>query len=417
MDRIDEIQIDFFQRYSKTAEFHTVIIIALTIILLQIPVGITYNFYSITLLVIGSCLFTIFWHHFLIFKLDKKYINYVELAFHTIAINILIGLTGGASSIFLFYSILPVYRLTGIMKKKENILILITIESILVLFICFSPTLITIAKVLPLMAAILILDTALIAQGKIIRDLESSYAKEQSKTEQLTEVNKYKDEFVYLASHELRTPITVVKGYFDLFINEKDNRISEKGKDILSELKSNLDNLSKIVDDMLNLSRMERGKLVISKKAVNITTSINFILDELSINAQKKNIKIVPQISINPDMIINTDEMRFKEIIMNLLDNAIKYTRDNGQIDITADSDGTFLNINIKDNGIGIPEKDQEKIFQKFFRASNTSLLVNKGTGLGLYTVYKIVELLNGHIQFTSQENIGTTFRIQLPLN
>jgi len=179
--------------------------------------------------------------------------------------------------------------------------------------------------------------------------------------------------------------------------------------------RSNL-HVIELVGDFLNVARIEQGRVKNEPKLANILEIIQGAVKEMEPEARKRlvtlDIKIKkPNI---PNIII--DSNRFREVIQNLLSNAVKYTLKGGSVSVEIDSTVNFLEIAVLDNGIGIPEKDKIRIFTKFARAKNATLIDTEGSGLGLYIVKSFVEGWGGKIYFESQENKGTTFYISLPL-
>ena len=173
----------------------------------------------------------------------------------------------------------------------------------------------------------------------------------------------------------------------------------------------------RLVNDLLDISRIESGKIQVHPEPTNIVELTKNIIKENNIIAEQKNIKILFKAEHDIDL-VNVDPKRISMVIENLISNAIKYMRDNvaGQISIELSTEGKKFLFSIADNGVGIPEKEQRKIFRKFFRADNTMKLKTSGTGLGLFIAKAIVESHKGKMWFVSAEGEGTTFYFNIPL-
>ncbi len=233
-------------------------------------------------------------------------------------------------------------------------------------------------------------------------------------------VERMEADFVSIASHQLRTPLVGVQWVVERFL-KKEKQLSEKGKEYLKDIHTSCQRLSNLVDLLLNVSRIESGEVSISPKQLNLVEFIERFLDEYSPLYAKKNITLI--FKKHPQMLkAVTDSNALRNIIQTLISNTIEYTPDGGKVEVslekkpsTGSGQDTFL-FAVSDTGIGIPEKDQPTIFNKFARGSNAKLIKTDGTGFGLYFAKKATDLLQGKIWFKSKENEGTTFYVELPL-
>lgn len=228
------------------------------------------------------------------------------------------------------------------------------------------------------------------------------------------EVDKMKDEFISMASHELRTPITIIKGYTAMVL-ENATGLSEQGKGDLKIISNSADRLSNLIEDMLNVSRIEQGRLKIELKPIDIMPIIEETVKEFKIQADQKNLKLNYLLEPNSKSIVEIDKDRLKQVLVNLIGNSIKYTP-SGSVEIKIFNREKNLIILIKDTGIGMSAKEREHLFEKFYRVKNKKTEEISGTGLGLWITKQIVELMNGAIFVDSMENIGTQITIELPL-
>ena len=252
----------------------------------------------------------------------------------------------------------------------------------------------------------------------IAKDItERSQAKEilEKSNKQLAEYNQLKDEFVSTASHELCTPLSIIMGAIRLILDEIPGRIVEEQRKVLATAMKNVERLGRIVDSLLNISKIESGKLDLHKTVVNICELIKDTVSNYESLSQEKGIHIdheVPQ--TNVDICLDQDKTR--EVLMNLISNSFKFTPEGGWIKvICAKQEGRVL-VTVRDSGVGIAKEDIPKLFDKFTQFSRKAGPGEKGTGLGLAIVKKLVEMHGGTIEVESKVGQGTTFTISLPL-
>ena len=227
------------------------------------------------------------------------------------------------------------------------------------------------------------------------------------------ELDRAKTEFVSLASHQLGTPIATVKWYIDVLLSPDLGELTPKQKEYLERIYKVNQNMIELVDTLLNVSRIEIGSIAMEKKSTNVPEIIESIFLELSSQIESKRIQIQKEYNGNLDN-INSDPKLLRIIAQNLLSNAIKYTPEGGAVSVVLKQSWNERAIIVSDTGIGIPATQQDKIFNKLFRARNTRTLKgDRGTGLGLYLVKSLVETLGGKISFVSEENKGTTFTVK----
>ena len=234
---------------------------------------------------------------------------------------------------------------------------------------------------------------------------------------QIKQIDNMKTEFVSVASHQLRTPLTAIKLFTEMLMNEQVGKLKKDQKNYLDNIYQSTDRMVRLVNDLLNVSRIESGRLSIVPEPVFMENFISTIMSEAQPLAQAKKCKIeflkpkkkLAEISIDKNLV--------RQVVHNLITNAIKYSREKGgfvKVELSEYNKSDIL-IKVSDNGIGIPRKLQDRMFQKFFRADNAVKTETEGTGLGLYVAKMIVETSGGKIWFESQENKGTTFYVTLP--
>jgi PAS domain S-box-containing protein len=228
-------------------------------------------------------------------------------------------------------------------------------------------------------------------------------------------VDKAKSEFVSLASHQLRTPLAAVKWYTEMLVNGDTGGMKKEQQEFLTEIYRSNERMIELVNSLLNVSRLELGTFSIEPESLDILQIAKDALKENMPDAKKKNMHIVTKFDKNiPKM--NLDKKLTFIIFQNLISNAIKYTPAKGKVNIDIEKEGKNVVINVIDNGMGIPKEQQNKIFEKLFRADNVRKADTDGTGLGLYVVKSILDQAGGNISFKSTLNKGTTFKVEIPL-
>lgn len=231
---------------------------------------------------------------------------------------------------------------------------------------------------------------------------------------ELRRLEKIRQDFVANVSHELRTPLTSIKGYAETLLDgamqDKDN-----AKDFMEIIYRDSDRLAKLIDDLLDLSKIEYGKLKMVFLPIDILEVIKRTIKVLEAQAKRKSICISLNITGGLPKIL-ADETRISQVVLNLLDNAIKYTPDGGKILISASTKDRFVQMDISDTGIGIPENDLPRIFERFYRVDKARSRELGGTGLGLSIVKHIVQAHNGHVWIQSTLGQGSTFSFSIPI-
>lgn len=244
------------------------------------------------------------------------------------------------------------------------------------------------------------------------------YKNIEAANEQLKQLDKLKDEFVSLASHELRTPMTAIKSYIWMLIENKMVQ-DPKGSEYLHHAYESADRLITLVNDMLNVSRIESGRMVLTKEPVSLSRLIADVVSEIKPVSDKQHITINQNISETiPD--ISADKNKLKEVLINLLGNSLKFTPENGSITITLSHEGNSAFVRIVDTGKGIEAEDLPKLFTKFgmIEKNYDNPQTQQGTGLGLYICKAIIELHGGAISVSSGgRDLGSTFSFTIPLN
>lgn len=244
-----------------------------------------------------------------------------------------------------------------------------------------------------------------------LHQLEASKDELSAALEKEKELNDMKSRFVTMASHEFRTPLSTILSSASLIGKYKNTEEEEKRHKHVDRIKSAVTNMTLILNDFLSAGKLEEGKISVNLVSIDIPAYINESLNELS-NFLKPG--QVVNYSHQGDKNFVCDKQFLKNMIINLVSNASKFSSENKDIDITTVNANNELQLIVKDSGMGIPADEQNDLFERFFRAKNA--LNIQGTGLGLSIVSKYVEVLKGTIKFESELNKGTTFYINLPL-
>ncbi|MEI6480959.1 MAG: ATP-binding protein [Candidatus Saccharibacteria bacterium] len=234
--------------------------------------------------------------------------------------------------------------------------------------------------------------------------------------EKLKALDETKDEFISMASHQLRTPLTAVKGYVSMVVEGDAGKLNKQQKELLDQAFSSSQRMVYLIADLLNVSRLKTGKFVIENKLTNLADVVEAEIEQLKQAAKGKNQTLTYS---KPAKFIDLmlDETKMRQVIMNFTDNALHYTPKDGTIKVSLQDLGNSIEFTVVDDGLGVPKSEQHNLFTKFFRANNARRARPDGTGLGLFMAKKVVVAQGGAIIFTSQEGKGSTFGFTLPKN
>ncbi len=232
--------------------------------------------------------------------------------------------------------------------------------------------------------------------------------------EKLKKIDKLKSEFVSAVSHELRTPLTSIKGYAAILMAGKLGEVPAPVKERLEKINKHSDSLTKLVNDLLDISRIESGKVEMKLEELSLKDAVDEVMDILGPQLKEKKIELSIDIPKKISACL-ADTTQLGRVLTNLLGNAIKFTPEKGKISIKAKENKNFLQIDVQDSGIGIAEVELANIFEEFYRVDNPINQKIKGTGLGLSLVKRIVEAHKGKIWAYSSPGKGATFSFTLP--
>lgn len=227
---------------------------------------------------------------------------------------------------------------------------------------------------------------------------------------EIGEADRVKSEFISTVSHELRTPLTAIKGWGEtILFSQDDNEVVNKGLDVIV---TESDRLSDLVEDLLDFSRMDRGKLSLKVSEFDIVRELNKVIESFETRSVQEDIKIITDITTDT-LIINGDKNRIKQALINIFDNAFKYNKKEGFVKISLEEVENKVVISITDNGCGISRYDLPRITEKFYKANNSV----RGSGIGLAVTDEIIKMHNGEMKIESTIGEGTSVSIILPIN
>jgi signal transduction histidine kinase len=230
----------------------------------------------------------------------------------------------------------------------------------------------------------------------------------------LKEVDNLKDDFISMASHELRTPLSIIRGYADFMLSSPE--LTNETKDYATKIDVSAKELDSLVADILDVSRIDQGRMSFNFEKINPRGIIDQVISTLILSAKEKGLNIsFDKLRTDDNQYLKIDVSRFKQILVNLIGNAIKYTF-KGEIMISQYVEEKNLCIRISDTGIGMSENEREKLFEKFYRVKNPETEKIRGTGLGLWITIKIIKQMGGDLSVESIKGVGSHFIISFPL-
>jgi len=232
---------------------------------------------------------------------------------------------------------------------------------------------------------------------------------------QLQRLDESKDEFISMASHQLRTPLTSIKGYVSMLMDGDVGDVTKEQKHLLQEAFMSSERMVRLISDFLNVSRLQTGKFMMDKRPVDLAKIVEQEIEALEPNAKAHGLSFVYKRPKNvPEL--QLDEGKIQQVIMNFCDNAMYYSKEGSKIKVTLSTTKGHVEFTVKDTGIGVPLSEQAQLFGKFFRATNARKQRPDGTGVGLFLAKKVVDGHHGKIIFESKEGKGSTFGFRLPI-
>ena len=264
--------------------------------------------------------------------------------------------------------------------------------------------------------SVLLISLSYVLIARLYRQLRLNQTALLTALDTANQASKSKSDFLASMSHELRTPMNAVLGFAQMLQYITKSPLNSAQKEYVENIIAGGNHLLKLINDILDLSVIEADKAKYFVEDVNTQEITTECLRLMVHVGETRRIKIIDELINTPEVIIQTDRMRFKQVVLNLLSNAIKYNKEGGEITLSGETAEGFQRISVADSGYGISKDDQSNVFQMFSRAGLEPMLAREGTGIGLTVSKLLVERLGGRIGFTSEKNVGSTFWIELPL-
>lgn len=238
----------------------------------------------------------------------------------------------------------------------------------------------------------------------------------QQTNDKLQEIDEAKDEFISMASHQLRTPLTSMKGYVSMVLEGDTGPITDPQRSMLQQAFNSSQRMVYLIADLLNVSRLRTGKFLISNKVTDLAMVVESELSQLEETAVARDVRFFYD---KPDSFpkVLLDETKIRQVVMNFLDNALYYTPRGGRVLVELKATDNYIEYQVTDTGLGVPKSEQHNLFSKFYRAQNARKMRPDGTGLGLYMARKVIVAQGGTIIFHSVEGEGSTFGFRFPRN
>ena len=243
---------------------------------------------------------------------------------------------------------------------------------------------------------------------KLKKEVDAATAELKEKNRRLEELDRAKDDFISMASHQLRTPLTSIKGYLSMLLDGDAGKIPKKQREFIDLAFVSSQRMAHLISDLLNVSRISTGKLTIDTEEFDLNAVTQEEVEQLQQQAKARGVQLTYHAADKPVM-ATLDEGKIRQVIMNFTDNAIYYAPQ-GEVKVYVDDKDGVVELRVEDNGIGVAETDKEQLFSKFYRAENARQVRPDGTGLGLYMSKQVIEAQGGEIIFDSKEGEGSTF-------
>ncbi len=246
--------------------------------------------------------------------------------------------------------------------------------------------------------------------------IEAATAELRTSNDRLKRLDTTKDEFLSMASHQLRTPLTSIKGYLSMMLEGDLGSLNDMQKKVATEAFASSERMVHLIHDFLNVSRLQTGKFALEKVNYDIVTLVQEEVASLERAAELRTLTLKFSTNLK-HLTFDFDEMKVRQVVMNFIDNAIFYSPKDSSVEISLKKTGKMVEFIVKDHGIGVPKTEQERLFTKFFRATNARRQRPDGTGVGIFLAKKVIMAHGGEVIFESTEGKGSTFGFRLPVD
>lgn len=248
----------------------------------------------------------------------------------------------------------------------------------------------------------------------LYQELQEASSQLKAQNIKLKELDQTKDEFISMASHQLRTPLTTIKGYLSMVLEGDAGKVTQQEADMVKKAFDSAQRMVYLIADLLNVSRLQTGKFVLDNKPTNLAELVLGELDQLQEVAKNRRIKLIYNKPASFPILM-LDDNKIRQVMMNFLDNAIYYTPPGGEVTAKVEATDTAVTFSVTDTGVGVPKSVQPHLFSKFYRADNARKMRPDGTGLGLFMAKKIIVAQGGALIFFSLEGKGSVFGFSFP--
>jgi signal transduction histidine kinase len=423
-------QAEAFKRIEKLIEVSAVVIVISGLLIINLPIIPTPDKGVVYAAAVSVAAFAFIWHKLKI-SISPMNKNFIESIVYLVTIAVIVHVTGGARSYFNFLYLLPNLSVSTTSTRWHTATFWF-ITSVFVfgeaLLFPQPPIRVTASFVSPpLSLAILnVWAVGLVSMyGRFLaKEVETAQiAATEANLGKEKAVNKLKDEFLFIISHELRGPITAIRGYLELFLSGEVIKKTSEIKNLASAAFRQSDRLNDLINELLDLSRLEVGKLKLSNEKFEINPHLDQIIKKEEDRAKEKKIELIFR-PAREELLVYADRERVREIILNLINNAIKYTGEFGKVWVWVESKDNMAAISVADTGVGIPSEELPRLFVRFGRSASQKPGTNKpeikkekSIGLGLFLAKNLVQKMGGEIFVESQLGKGSKFTFTLPLS
>lgn len=400
-------------RFERIAEIFIWIALILSVIVAKSPFGKSLDNLLSYFIVIGIGVFALVWFRLIPRKFSGNAKNLVYTVILNVFIAYLVANTNGLQSFAVFFFYIDMLRMAMSTPLRYTIISNMFVIGLIFVLVIISDGTLHVELSLAIFHTWGLMITAFF--GRFITG-DSAIAKEnenKATLEKEIELSKIKDEFVYIISQKLKKPIQEINKSLEGIISGYSNSLDSESNELLKLTEVNSDRLDSLLNDLLDVSKIEQGSLPIHLTDVSIKPIVGEVISTLLLDANSKRISIINR--INEEIAAKADLDRLKEVLVNLIGNAIKYTPEGGKITVEASKENDLVTIKVSDNGIGISDEDQKHLFEKFYRVENERTQYIKGSGLGLFITKQLIEKMGGRINFVSKVGEGSSFYFTLP--